>query len=631
MAWEEFMRNSIKIALQLLSIASASWPLSGGAAEAEPLGRRMVQIEARIEEDLTFSKRVHLEATTKTAAAVEAVSRVPLLWTDRQKLEVIEAYTRKADGSIVAANPADFVTQDGIAGAAASFADVKIKQIAFRDVAAGDTVVLIWRVSERDHYMPGLVWEFLPVTPVNFEQDIAYKLDTPANLAIKHSEREMTYRESPDGEHLRREWSGAFLHPPAAEQNVVDVIDRVPSLEFSTFQSYERLGEAYYGGIAEKNAPTAKTRALAEEITNGLQDPRAQARAIFDWITKNIHYVAINLGLGRIFPNDLDTILARRFGDCKDQALLMAALLKVKGIDSEQVLINAQRSSRLLEAPTLAAFNHVILYVPSLDAYVDPTVRTATFDALPSQDMDSPVVRASAKGAVVARTPVGSADQNQLVLDTDVKIAASGAREGQSKISATGAFARQLRDFSALAETQGQEAALQAIAKQQGFRGEFALSAPSPTDHAEPYELRASWKRDEAPSIVLRGWRAPAGLSPVWASPEAFFGPVGMEKRRFPAGCAPGRIRQTVRVELPDGVRPKDIPDDVKFIKDDFSFSRHWGFSNAVLSVETEMSSTAPTRICSADYVNAVMTALADRSEAIDPILHFAREAAAAE
>jgi len=72
-----------------------------------------------------------------------------------QQVEVIEAFTRKADGRIIPADPKDFSTQSGILGEAASFVDVKIQQVPFRDLSVGDTTVLTLRVIEKDHYIPG--------------------------------------------------------------------------------------------------------------------------------------------------------------------------------------------------------------------------------------------------------------------------------------------------------------------------------------------------------------------------------------------------------------------------------------------------------------------------------------------
>ena len=75
-------------------------------------------------------------------------------------------------------------------------------------------------------------------------------------------------------------------------------------------------------------------------------------------------------------------MLARRFGDCKDKAALMIALLREVGIDAELVLVRTRRGGRLdTEPASLAIFDHAIVYVPKLDRYLDGT---AEFSGMPS-------------------------------------------------------------------------------------------------------------------------------------------------------------------------------------------------------------------------------------------------------
>ena len=83
---------------------------------------------------------------------------------------------------------------------------------------------------------------------------------------------------------------------------------------------------------------------------------------------KNIRYVGVYLSAGRVVPHDAASVLRNKFGDCKDKATLMAALLAAKGIASEQVLINFGNAYTLPDPPNMAAFNHVILYLPEFEA-----------------------------------------------------------------------------------------------------------------------------------------------------------------------------------------------------------------------------------------------------------------------
>jgi transglutaminase-like putative cysteine protease len=171
---------------------------------------------------------------------------------------------------------------------------------------------------------------------------------------------------------------------------------------------------------------------LAERITRGKADVPAQAEALFKWVSQNIRYVAVYFGSGRYVPNDTGTILSRRFRDCKDDATLLSALLAAKGIDSEQVLLDTDPAYRFAKTATLGAFNHVIVYIPALDRYVDPTVPFGSFARLPSSDAGKPVVRVSARGAVIAKTPLPSVEDNVVEIDTRLVTKADGHREGET-------------------------------------------------------------------------------------------------------------------------------------------------------------------------------------------------------
>src|SRR5262249_32356612 len=149
--------------------------------------------------------------------------------------------------------------------------------------------------------------------------------------------------------------------------------DHDPRLLISTFKDYEELGRAYWAEATKRAVVTPEIQALADEITAGTVDRRGQAAAIDRWIKSNVRYVAVYLGSGRVVPNDANAVLRNKYGDCKDHATLMTALLAAKGIASEQVLINGTNAHTLDQPATLAALNHVIVYLPEWDIYDDPT------------------------------------------------------------------------------------------------------------------------------------------------------------------------------------------------------------------------------------------------------------------
>jgi hypothetical protein len=62
--------------------------------------------------------------------------------------------------------------------------------------------------------------------------------------------------------------------------------------------------------------------------------------------------------------------------------------------------------------PQVGAFNHVIVYLPELDLYADPTAAVSFIGHLPRADRGKPVLRVSKHQVTRARTPIGTADDN---------------------------------------------------------------------------------------------------------------------------------------------------------------------------------------------------------------------------
>jgi len=119
-----------------------------------------------------------------------------------------------------------------------------------------------------------------------------------------------------------------------------------------------------------------------------------------------------------LIPNTTEDILKRRYGDCKDHVTLLGALLKAKGIDSSPALINLGTAYTLTDLAVISPFNHVILYVPQEDLYLDSTAPTVRPGDLYVDIAGKPVVL-TALGAI-GRTSDCKPDTN--IAQTDVEL-----------------------------------------------------------------------------------------------------------------------------------------------------------------------------------------------------------------
>ncbi len=619
------MRNAA-FALSVV-ICVFAWSLCDiGGAYAQNL-RRVSTTDIRIAPDLTVTETIHVEKTPLVESAVRAAAQSQFAMHGNQTVEVVEAFTRKADGRVIQAVPSDFVTQDGSVGAATSYVDLKVQQIPFRDVSVGDTAVLTLRIVEREHYIPGQYsWSTIE-PPGLVQRTIDVTLHAPSTLAISHDEQKFSYQESREGDEVVRRWTGKFDAEPNDEKNVADLVFAVPSLRFSTFASHEAIAAAYYDQAKPKAAVTPEVQQLADEITRDKADVRARAEAIYNWVSRNIRYVGVYFGNGRYIPNDTGTILSRRFGDCKDDATLLTALLAAKGIESAQVLIGTEPIFRFAKTATLDAFNHVIVYIPALDRYVDPTVPFGNFTRLPPGDAGKPVVRVSDKGIAITRTPLPSVDENVLEIDTRMVVKGDGHREGETRIEARGEFVDTIRAFVALAEAKGKDTALASLAQLRGLTGDFDMDAPAWTEAVEPFRVTTRWKSPKPATAAEAQLRVPLSFSPVIPTLDLFFGAIDPKKRVYAAGCRAGRAVQTIHLTLPDNVSSIKLPPAVKKNTAQFTYTEEWSKTGRNIQRRTEIRSSVASRVCSPAQIDEVDTASRALQKRTDPVVYYAQAA----
>jgi transglutaminase-like putative cysteine protease len=621
------MRNRVCAgALAGALICSASLG-AGGSACAQSINQ-VVRSDIRLSADHVVVETIHQETTALVESAVRTAAQFKWTIGGNQTVEIIEAFTRKADGRKIRADASDFVTQAGAVGAAMSFVDLKVQQIPFRDLSVGDTAVVTLRVTQKRHYIPNNYSRSFVLRPGPIRRTIDVTLRAPATLDVHHDEQILRFEESRQGDEIVRHWSGTAA-PAPVEQNAADVAFLVPALRISTFVNFESIATAYYDEAKKKAVVTPEIQRLADEITKDKVGARDQARALYEWVTRNIRYVAVYFGSGRFVPNDTATILSRRFGDCKDDATLLSALLAAKGIPSEQVLLGTKPAYRLPATATVSAFNHVIVYIPSLDLYVDPTVPFGNFNHLPSSDRGKPVVRISDKGAMVARTPGSSVEDNVIELDSRMATLRDGRRQGETVIVARGDFAGVMRAYAAQIEARGKDVVLQPLAQQRGLlSGTYDFDAPAWTDRQDSYRVTMKWTLPK-PGPGDKSFRLPPGFSPVLPHPAFFFGDLAATKRVYPTVCRAGRIVHNVHVALPAEVVSVKLPPAIKRSTPQLTYRDEWMHEGQQLRRRTEVVSSVSEGACAPAQIDAIVAMIRKIGPAHTPMVAYRRGGAA--
>jgi hypothetical protein len=386
--------------------------------------------------------------------------------------------------------------------------------------------------------------------------------------------------------------------PRAAEEpGATAPLDHDPRLLVSTFKDYEDLGRAYWAEAEKRAAVTTEIQALADEITAGIADKRAQAAAMDRWIKSNVRYVAVYLGIGRVVPNDANTVLKNKYGDCKDQATFMTALLAAKGIASEQVLINATNAHALDQPATLAALNHVIVYLPEWGIYDDPSASLAGFGVL-ADTYDKPALHLSANGVRLARTPAMRPQDHTLISQTKVTIAANGTVSGETRQSATGVFAAFARTIAAAIQANGPETMAERQLQAFGTPGKGRYEIDSPRNFAEPYVVKGRFTLNDRFAAPPAGRKMiPIGI-PILNRPGELLLGARHQGRKLPFTCLAGRQVEEIEVTLAED-KPLNITVQGRKIANKlFSYKSDYHLEGRTLKIRHEFVSLTPNQVC---------------------------------
>src|SRR4029077_6561295 len=135
-----------------------------------------------------------------------------------------------------------------------------------------------------------------------------------------------------------------------------------PKMRERTTGTWKELGSWYSGLTAASRAPSPQMQAKVAEITANAPDRLAKMRLLAEYVQRQIRYVAIEIGIGGMQPHKAADIFAHQYGDCKDKATLMSAMLHEIGVDSYYVLVDTERGIVVPSFPS-PRFNHAILAI----------------------------------------------------------------------------------------------------------------------------------------------------------------------------------------------------------------------------------------------------------------------------
>jgi hypothetical protein len=345
-----------------------------------------------------------------------------------------------------------------------------------------------------------------------------------------------------------------------------------------TFESWVDVSK-YLSELADPQVQLDDALAgKARELTANAKTEFEKIQALGKY-AQNIKYVSIQIGVGRgggHRPHSSLDVFKKSYGDCKDKANLMRAMLRALNINAYPVVIYSGDPTFVREEIPSLQFNHCIIAIKVSAETKSPTIithpklgRLLIFDAT---DDDTPVgdlpfheqgsfalIVAGADGALM-RMPSTAPEVNKLVRKTDVTLSPEGAITailtersiGQSAVEERGMFKglarpeyeKRIERWITRGATGAKISKISPVDNQAD--GKFALDVDfTATNYAQ---LMRGKLLVFKPSLVSQrnglDLTSPLRKNPIVLQSEAF--------------------SETVRVKLPEGFEIDEMPDATK-------------------------------------------------------------------
>ncbi len=518
-----------------------------------------------------------------------------------ETIEILEAYTRKPDGrKIVVAQDQIKTQQQPRSFAAPMFQDVQYKVVVFPDVAIGDRVYVKLKYVQRTPLFPGAFTYFAMPTLLSRYKERRLIYDVPASMKLYADN--VGFREAPPVEKGGRriyEWVYIPKKKGRIEAGSVAYVDYGDRIVLSTFTDYGAFAKAYDTGATDKATVSPKVYELAQQLVKDVSDPKARAKALYNWVRKNIRYVAVFVGPGGVVPHTAETILDNRYGDCKDHVTLLEALLTSAGIESTPGLINLGDAYQLPTVPSLGVLNHVITYIPSLDLYLDSTAPNVEFGYLPVADWGKPVLLT--KTGKLAHTSPSQLIRGDHQLR--IKVAPDGAATFAFNERNQGAQAELSRVTVRNLKPSDRDQVVRRWLQQLRLEGVGALDPGNVVDTEGPYQLSASGKIDNL--VLFPGPAALPAVTTVAGGISTTVANLSKEaKRTQPFACVSVELEETSEFDLPGNTSIVSLPRGISVTSKFFDFQSEYRQDGSKVSVTRVYRSHFPSIICQPEDFN---------------------------
>ena len=495
-----------------------------------------------------------------------------------QKIHLVTARTILPDGKRVPVRPGAAILQTPQRQADDSlYDDAGELRLIFPNVKPGAITESIIVIEESRFRIPGeftTAFSWASGWPVkNFRRVVEMPEALAARLkitAIGNPRPEAETR--PVGKNrVRRTWKIRDVEALPNESNRPPAQQAGPVLWLTTLADWTAFAQWYAPLIS---ARSTLRPALVKQIDEWTRDARTPAEIIGILMAKvstDVRYTGLEFGAADLQPHDCNEVWENQYGDCKDKANLLRAMLRHKGIAARIALLNTAHLGRIeRQSPDYRQFDHAILAVetaPGQYVFCDPTISRAQPGMLSPSDADRDALLIKDGGAEWVRTP--AQDAGTVQYDFDLKLAEDGGLSGWLTQESSGYYGvADAGYYQPLDKDRLRERARGIV--RGFFKGaELVDATKTPLEKWDGvYRLKIFF--------VVPGGGQGAGSLAFPQSASLFVNTGAQKNRTTPYYLWRDRTKVAARIKLPEGSAPAGLPHPLRIESPAFDGTAQW-------------------------------------------------------
>ncbi len=294
-----------------------------------------------------------------------------------------------------------------------------------------DNFSFIYRL--RDRY-PIFKAKFKLITPI----------DKKVHFKYFNRERAAGYSLAPEAGFKNSgkiyKWEFKDIKPIIPEYNMPPDSEVNPAILVSSFSSWSEIYDWWKKLFSNKLELNTRGKALVDNLIKNASSKLDKAKKIYEFCAKQIRYVAVEYGESGYEPHSANEVFVNRYGDCKDQAILLTAMLRYAGFNAFPVLVPTRSVYPVDKNFPSINFNHAIcaLKYQGKLIFMDPTAETTSFMDIPLPDQNREVMVFGKNRGIIKRIPIKK--DNGILYSTKVALSSNEKAEIERTVTTKGFF-----------------------------------------------------------------------------------------------------------------------------------------------------------------------------------------------